>query len=169
MPMLEINGTEAFSYSTIEYADDYLVFDPNYAVWQALSNEDKARYLVSSTRYLDSLVWEEPWSTQEAREAEPKIVQACVIIAFMIVQGNADFISTGTTASGTKRLKAGSAEIEYFNPNAGGSLRHRLPSQIWLLIGQFINGANSNVGIGFRSYGTDGQSFNEERFDFFYG
>lgn len=168
MAMLEINGVISFSYSTIEYADDYLVFDPNYAIWQALNNDDKARYLVSSTRYLDSLTWEEPWSTQGAREAESKIVQACVVIAFMIVQENADFISTGTTASGTKRLKAGSAEIEYFNPNAGGSLRQRFPQQVWLLIGQFLNGANSNMGIGFRSYGTDGRSFNDKTFDYFY-
>lgn len=167
--MLDIGGVEAFSYSSVEYADDYLVFDPNYAVWQALSTDEKSRFLVTSTRYLDSLSWESDWDTQAKREAEPKIVQACVVIAFMILQGEADFITTGTTSTGTKRLKAGSTEIEYFNSKAGGSLINRFPQPVWLLIGDFLKGANSNLIIGFRSYGTDSRSFNDERFDFFYG
>lgn len=168
MPKLEINGVEAFSYATVEYADDYLIFDPAYSEWAALTVEEKSRFLVSATRFLDTLNWAEPWNTQEKREVESKIVQACVILASMISRGEADFISTGTTASGTKRLKAGSAEIEFFgsasNSSASFGGSNQLPSQLWLLLKDFLIGANSNLAVGFLSFGTCGQSANRQKF-----
>lgn len=166
MPTLTINGVDAFSYADIEYADDYLVFDPQYSGWASLSDDDKARYLVSATRFLDTLDWADPWKTQEAREAESRIVQACVILAAMISRGEADFVSTGTTSTGTKRLKAGSTEIEYFGPGsvtvAGNG---QLPAQLWALLKDFLGGGSgSNLAVGFLSFGTDGKSANNQRY-----
>lgn len=168
MPMLEIDDVEAFSYASIEYADDYLVFDPNYAEWAALNNDNKARFLVSSSRFLDTLDWAEPWETQTARESESKIVQACVILASMISRGEADFMTTGSTVSGTKRLKAGSAEIEFFGSgsvsvNGNG----KIPSQLWVLLKEFLEGSGGgNLAVGFLSFGTCGKSRNGQRFGF---
>jgi hypothetical protein len=167
MAMLEIDGVEAFSYAAIEYADDYLVFDPSYAEWAALSDDDKARFLVSATRFLDTLNWAEPWSTQTAREAENKIVQACVILASMISRGEADFVTTGSTYSGTKRLKAGSAEIEFFGPGSSSTTNGNgtIPSQLWALLKEFLSGAGGSLGGGgFLSFGTCGESNNRQRF-----
>jgi hypothetical protein len=168
MPILSISGVDAFSYADVAYADDYLVFDPTYSEWSALTNDAKSRFLVTATRFLDTLNWAEPWDTQTEREAENKIVQACVILASMISRGEADFISTGTTASGTKRLKAGSAEIEFFgsasNSSASFGGSNQLPSQLWLLLKDFLIGANSNLAVGFLSFGTCGQSANRQKF-----
>jgi hypothetical protein len=165
MPLLEIDGIEAFSYADVEYANDYLVFDPSYAEWTALSEDAQKRFLVSATRFLDTLNWAEPWTTQTAREAESKIVQACVILASMISRDEADFITTGTTSTGTKRLKAGSAEIEFFGPGSvtvGGN--GTLPAQLWALLKDFLGGSKNNLAVGFVSFGTCGQSVNKKRF-----
>lgn len=169
MPMLDINGVEAFSYATIEQADDYLVFDPLASSdWANLSDDDKARHLVSATRYLDTLDWAKDWDTQAKREAEPKIVQACVILATMILRGEADFINTGTTTSGTKRLKAGSAEIEFFNSANLTGISRLMPPSLWNLIKFFMNGYSDNaLAVGFLSFGTDKHSFNKQKFGFY--
>lgn len=165
MPMLDIDGIEAFSYATVEYADDYLVFDPSYASWAAFTNDEKARFLVTASRFLDSLNWAEPWDTQAKRGAESKIVQATAVLASMVSQGEADFISTGTTSTGIKSQKAGSVQIEYFG---GGSTttfgNGQLPSQLWALLKGFLVGAGSNLAVGFLSFGTCGQSANRQKF-----
>lgn len=169
MPDISIGGVSAFSYADVEYADDYLVFDPQFAAWNSLSEDDKGRYLVSATRYLDTLDWSEPYQTQEAREAESRIVQACVILAAMISRGEADFISTGSTSTGVKRQKAGSVEIEYFGSGSTITIGNgTLPAQLWALLKDFLTGnSNSSLALGFLSFGTDGVSANRQRYGLF--
>lgn len=167
MPNITIGGVTAFSYASIEYADDYLVFDPNFTAWNSLSEEDKGRYLVSATRFLDTLNWKSPeYDTQEKREAESRIVQATVILAAMISRGEADFISSGSTSTGVKRQKAGSVEIEYFGSGSTVTIGNgTLPAQLWALLKDFLGGGSgSNLAVGFLSFGTDGKSANSQRY-----
>jgi len=168
MPQVSINGIEAFSYADVDYANDYLVFDPSFAQWQALSDDDKARYLVSATRFLDTLDWSEAYSTQELREAQSRIVQATVILAALISRGEADFVQTGTTSTGIKRLKAGSVEQEFFSSSSTTTIGNgQLPAQLWALLKDFLGGSSSsNLAVGFLSFGTDGKSVNRQRFGF---
>lgn len=169
MPTLTIDGIPGYSYATIQEADDYLVFDPLAPTdWALLTDDDKARYLVSASRWLDSLDWAKDWDTQAKREAEPKIVQASILLAVMILRGEADFITTGTTATGTRRLRAGSAEIEFFNSANLTGISRTMPPTLWNLLKFFQNGwDDDSIPIGFKSYDTHHKSLNKQKFGFY--
>lgn len=153
MATITIDGNEYFSYADEDTADEYLAASSGATAWRAAATIDKQRALVSATRFLDRLKWLPAWDTQEEREAEQKVVDACCEIAAMIVAGE-PLEPQSTLAGETKRLKAGSVEIEYFR---GGSGVFVIPKLILDLLAGLLAGQGAGIGLSFAS-GTDRRS-----------
>lgn len=145
MATVTINGFEYTTYANVTQADEYLLASLSYETWNALSADNKARNLVEATRVLDRQKWKAGYTTFDQREPIKGIVDASIELAAMLASGETDFISSSSTTSTTKRLKAGSAEIEYFGPNKRSATRFQ--TNIMELIGAYL------ISTGFGSFG----------------
>lgn len=159
-------GTATFiTYATLDEANDYMLGSINYPEWEALDEPTMARGLIGATRAIDAITgWDDAHDTFEEREAEPAIVNASIELAYLVATGQAEFLATGSTASGIKRQKAGSVELEYFGGAAGGpdGNGYRFPLNIWNLLRPFLGGAGDESGIGGSiSTGTCGRPISE--------
>lgn len=162
MATVEFNGSEYFSYADIPTADNYIGPTEYGAVWNLLTSDQKAGYLIQATRFLDSLPWkDECGSTPEARLNNPGIVQACMEIAARLASGETDIINGGTAEGGIQTLKAGSAQISYFQRRswrygvgATGALISGLPSSIANLIIGCLDIVNASGVDRAKAFGT---------------
>lgn len=169
MATVTINGNSYTTYADVATADEYLLASINYPEWGDTNAEDKARSLVTSTRVLNRQKWKPDYDTFEKRLLIEGIVDASIELAAMLASGDSEFISNATTSSQTKRLKAGSAEIEYFSPDKSAAARFQ--TNIMELIGAYL--ASSGVGFGsvggaFVS-GVDGKSTSDRNYGYFSG
>lgn len=141
---ITISAVNYTAYASVAEADAYLAVDPTRsATWAALSTDVKGQYLVAATRRLDQLDWagtktgdedtqDNAWprtgvaykdGTAVSDSEVPQAVEDATVllagsIALTPAQSNA-----GTSGSNQKRLKAGSAEIEFFRPTTGVALQ----------------------------------------------
>lgn len=161
------------SYATVAEADAYLNIDvTREATWEALVSEDKEKKLIMATRRLDLLDWNGSKTggegTQEAAwprtgvtypdgtsvsttEVPIEVQNATILLAGTIALTPATS-NAGTTGSNRKRLKAGSAEIEFFSPTDGVPLQDQTAFN---LISIFLGGSdalNSASGTGLESF-----------------
>lgn len=138
------------------------------ATWAALTTTQRAQCLVEATRMLDRL----PWRGTKTSEAQPlqwprsgvtrrdgtavssasvpvEIEQACYELAYEISRDAAAVQSAvGVASSNVKRVRAGSAEVEFHRPVVAGEL----PTIVSGLVGQFRAGAADTAAA--ESYGT---------------
>lgn len=110
-----IGGSDYDALANQGTADTYLAADSLYAaLWAALTEDDKGRALVSAYRRFLRL----PWADDTLPEAEQDVIDASILLAAQISQDAA--VATGAgTGSNTRRVKAGSAEVEFFKPQKG--------------------------------------------------
>ncbi len=162
-------GSDTYDvYVTVAMADTYLKADPQYGpTWETLTEDDKGINIVSATRSLDRNNWEgertdpaQPldWPRTGVTDSEgnpvdsaavpTEIEDACSLIAGMIAQ-DAKQANDASTGSNTRRVKAGTAEVEFFRPERGSPYSR----SVMQMIGQFLSGAASLTG-GFLSTGT---------------
>lgn len=162
MADVTFNGKTYFSYASVAQADDYIAPTEYGEIWGVLTEDQKAGYLIQATRFLDSLPWKkECGETQQDRENNPNIVQACMEIAAQLASGATDIISGGSSEGGIQTLKAGSAQLSYFQKKswqlgsgAVSTLIDGLPSSIAALIIDCLNVRSKTlIGIS-KSYGT---------------
>jgi hypothetical protein len=162
------------TYATVEEADAYLAADFTATAWRDETDEDaKARALVTATRLLDRQVWPGQKTDEDQDQAWPRtgvsgvdeddipqaVIDACCLLAKYIHEGSTLETST-TTANNTKRLKAGSAEIEYFFPLTNGT---RLPLPVMELLAGLLGTAGSAITAA-QSFGTDGCSVADDSY-----
>ena len=153
MSTVEIGTNTYFTYATRDEADAYLLPTSYNATWSALQPDEQSGFLVESARIIDRQKWKADYDTQEKREVVEGIVNGSILIAAMLASGEADFVAKATTASSTKRLKAGSAEVEYFRDFSQSS-QNRFPVSLMELFGVYLgtNGsASAPVGGSFVS------------------
>ena len=176
MATVTIGSTTYDTYSSVAAADIYFNGSTGYATWGALSEDQKSRSLVEATRLLDRQSWQGEKEddcqvldfprvgltdcngnaiTEE--ESFALAVEASQLLALDLLQSS-DQVNNQTTENTTKRLKAGSVEIEYFRPTAGQPTRFSQP--VMELIGCFLSGSAQISGsIG---SGTDGVALDNE-------
>jgi len=133
----------------VDAADAYLVADAGYhAIWAALDADQKARSLVSSTRHLQAL----RWKSGEAPDIDTppaNVIAAASLLAAMISEDPAIIAATASTANAAsgqgevKRVKAGSAEVEFFQSQSSSSSRSvsaalTVPDRIRILLGELL-------------------------------
>lgn len=125
MATVTISGVDYDTYASVADGDAYFAADINGDTWRIADAETKARALVTATRWIDAQCWQgdkldplQPLAFPRTIGSEAAIAQASIMLAGLLVVDPAlwDTLSGATVAAdgGTKRLKAGSVEIEYF-------------------------------------------------------
>lgn len=154
------------------------------AYWSANVTTDDARgrLLVDATRMLDGIAWAGTKTSPTQALAWPRtgvvradgtavdplfypieIVHAAYELAFAILVDPDIVDSGGSTASNIKRVKAGTAEVEFMGRSSGLPL----PKSAWSLVSMFAaSAAGSGVGFGF-ALGTCEESQFDGDEDFF--
>lgn len=168
MKTVTIQGDDYAVYADIDDGDRYYNADVSaFAVaWRAADDDDKARGLVTGTRFIDAANWKGE-KTGGAGQANafprtglvypdgspvdpatiPERVEiASIMLAGWFMEGTAAQ-NAANVASGTKRLKAGSVEIEYFGgigrANDGGV---QYPDFFLSLLGFWLYGTAQAAG-----------------------
>ncbi|MEE8609012.1 MAG: DnaT-like ssDNA-binding protein [Nitrospiraceae bacterium] len=132
------------SYASVAEADSYLNIDPTReAAWEALSTDNKGKKLISATRRLDLFKWQGektgdedvqfnqwprtgltyPGGTAVSTSEVPVEVENATILLAGSIALDAEQADAGSSGSNTKRVKAGSAEVEFFRQVTGVALQ----------------------------------------------
>lgn len=156
MQTITISSNDYDSYASVSTADAYLLPDIGYSTWATKTTDEKGAYLIQSTRFLDALSWKDDYDTQTERETVQQIIDACIKIASLFSQGSTDWIGGSAPDDSTKRLKAGSAEIEYSSRPWFAQKSINWPPYIYMLLKDYLSSNNSLTSIGLYTYGTDG-------------
>lgn len=159
-------GSDTFSVYGQGNADPVADADSYFAAvfgetWSALTTLQKQQALVSAARLMDRAVL---WSGSKSVATQPRqwprdgATDACTgtsvtdgTIPDGIVFGqfelagsiaaDSGLLSSPGSGSNTKRVKAGSAEVEFFSPTQGTNLETRLPQNVHDLVACFRDGA----------------------------
>lgn len=158
MATITISGNDYFSYATVEDADIYLIPSFNYATWSVLSADQKGSYLVAASRFLDSLCWTDGYKTQAEREATSAIVNAAIEIAAMFSTGETAWIGVNVPSEDIKRLKAGTAEIEYQTRPWFILKSINWPPYLYAMLKDYFCKVSFLDSLGAVSFGTDGEA-----------
>lgn len=119
------------------------------------SSSDRKQALVTATRWMDAIGLTDPDTgdtiapTTDDSGIDTAVIEACYELANALISDSS--IRDGFTTGGNnnKRLKAGSAEIEFFRPIDGGAF----PPQVLRLLSDYIGSYSSSNGN--EAFGTD--------------
>lgn len=173
--VLTISGNSYNVYASLAEADARLLVDPvRSETWEALKNDERRKRLVAAKYRLDLLdyigtktggnsqvdKWPRTGVTYKDGEAVSTIevpleIQDANILIAGDIAIDSDAADAGTSGSNIKRVKAGSAEVEFFTP----TLRNAVALQnegAFKLIKCFL--ASSAAALSGLASGTDGQS-----------
>ncbi len=172
MTTITIGASDYDVYSDVAAADEYYNASTEFSDWDAFTDPEKSRGLVSATRLLDRQQWQGEKETTSpttdltfprtglttcsgdtvtSAESLVIITETTQLLALDLLSGET-VDSSRSTEDLTKRLKAGSVEIENFR--ADKESFSRFPLDVMELIGCFLA---SNVTIaGSIATGTDG-------------
>jgi len=167
-PTVDIDSHAYSVYADQGDADLYLDASISSSGWRAADDVTKARALVSSTRWLDSVLWvgektddaqELQWPRTNVPGEDPdvvpdEIVSGCIELAGALVDNPA--LRTALKDPLAKSLKAGSASIDYFRPQEVQVLSP-FPPIVMSLVGRFLE-AGSAAHAGAITSGTDATS-----------
>ena len=161
----------ALTSDPVQDADDYLAVKIG-STWSTATELQKQQALISAARFMDRAVF---WSGDKTVAAQPRewprdgATDGCNGSAAVADGTTPDAIAHGEfeladllfldatiqastgTGSNVKKVKAGSAEVEFFTGTSGTLEETRLPTQVNDLVSCFIEGSEV---AGF-SWGTD--------------
>ena len=179
MALVTIGSTTYEVYSSLSEAEEYFNASTQYDDWQAFNDDQKRRGLVSATRLIDRQDWqgekaEQGSPTQELEfprsdltdcsgvsvasdDSLPLAVTASQLLALDLLDGQ-ELETSRTTEDLTKRLKAGSVEIENFRADKGEATR--FPTDVMELLGCFLSGGLAIAGS--IATGTDGEALDDD-------
>jgi len=153
----EIYGEHTGAGSADQYLDASLVYN---AIWNAASADDQKRALVTVAREFNRQAWQgEPttpypsvqplaWPRSGVVDRNGNPVNSATIPQAIIdgsyelagaILADVAVASASSAGNSVKRLKAGSAEIEFFRPQSGG----RFPTSVQELVGEFLAGGGA--------------------------
>lgn len=130
--MAEITiGTSTYeAFTSVADADEYLLADIARAVaWEALTDDQKGRALVSATRMLLTMPWCDAAPDPAEVQAEP--IPSVTAMLAADLAASPDLFADASGSSNIKRAKAGSAEVEFFSPVDGAA---PLPMALWNIL-----------------------------------
>ena len=167
---ITVGGVEYTAYASILEANQYLLVDPTRGTaWAALSDEQRGTNLVAATRRLDLLDYsgEKVSPTQETQWPRnnatcdgnpvtntdvPLELQNATILKAGSITLDSSQSNAGTSGSNISRVRAGSAQVEFFRPTAGAAVQDET---VFQLVSCLLAGAATGAGFGCAS-GTDG-------------
>ncbi len=182
---ITINATKYASYASVAEADAALAVDPLRGnAWSALSNEAKGIRLIAATNRLDLLRWKGR-KTREAPQTNawprsgltyaddgtavtddkvPRQVERAAILLAGSIASTPSHADAGTSSRAAKRVKAGSAEVEFFHRQEPVTGKPIQDETVFELIRQWLEGYSVVSGSrGALASGTDGESAFENR------
>lgn len=155
------------------------------STWSTATELQKQQSLISATRFIDRAVEWSGTQTSSSQALEwPRDGAKCDGVA--VTDGTvpddfatavfemAQILFTDSTAqdgegtgSNIKRVKAGSAEVEFFTPTIGAEFSTRLPTVVNDLIGCYIDVTTGLSGTSYGTTDTDGRSCfdDDDQFD----
>lgn len=184
MKTVTIQGQDYAVYADVSDGDLYFNADvsPYGVAWRASDPDDKARGLVTGTRFIDAQSWkgsktggasqenafprtglfyaDEARTPVDPNTIPPEVETASIQLAGWFMEGTAAQ-NAANAASGTRRLKAGSVEIEYFRTFSAsgiGGAGPSLPPFFLDLLGLWMEGGGDVATSGARAFGTCGKT-----------
>lgn len=175
--VVSLGGNEYEVFASLPTADIYLAAEPNADLWREADQEANGRADISATRILNRMRWAGEKTDADQALAFPRIntgvdgadeftipqaiIDGSIELANAIRNGY-DAANLASTASGVRRQKAGSVEIEYFASVSVDGLR--LPLPVMELIGPYLAGEGALLGLA-QAFGADGcTNFPEDEF-----
>ena len=176
--VLVIGADNYTSYASLAEADTRLAVDPvRMTTWAALTNAQKSIYLVAATNRLDLLSWRGakaggpsqvnafPRTGLTYKDGTPvtdtdvpqEVEDATILLAGSIAI-DAALADSGTSGSNIKRVKAGSAEVEFFVPISGLPIQDKT---VFALIKCFLQGSVTAGAGNYASGVCDESSFKD--------
>ena len=175
---ITINGEDYTAYASVVEADAALAVDPvRMTAWAAFDVDSKGIRLVAATNRLDLLSWQGTKAGGAAQaNAFPRfglfyeddtvvpdddiprnLERATILLAGSIAStpGHAD---AGTSSTTISRVKAGSAEVEFFRRQESVSGKPVQDETVFELVRRWLQGRDSGTTTGAMASGTDGES-----------
>ena len=113
-------------------------FGPTYTAWLALGSDDQAKTLVSATDYMDGLGLVDDGVAIGHSTTIAAVQKACYELAVLIAD-DPDIVAQIDQSSNIKRVKAGTAEVEYHNPTSTrNGTAERLPHVVQQLLADYL-------------------------------
>jgi hypothetical protein len=128
MAVITIGANNYDSFISVADADVYLAADISRgAAWLALSDDPKARGLISATRMLLALTWCDT-APDPADDDAPQVVQDVTAMLAADLVAKPKLFADASANSNVKRAKGDTAEVEFFSPVSGAP---PLPLALW--------------------------------------
>jgi len=143
-PLL-VEGTN--SYVTRTNAITYFSNRFGHAAWDALSGEDEYRVLITASTQISHTVKDE-YKLPFTPAAEQGLQDATCELALAMANDGA-VVEQGNTSKNIKRVKAGSAEVQFFSTGSGSSTGARFPPFVMNILraGGFISAATLSTPV----------------------
>lgn len=174
---ITISTVDYLAYASVAEADPYLAVDPvRAAAWAAKSADQKGGLLVAASRRLDLLSYpgERTVGTQERAwprsgvtlpdgsavpddEVPVALEEATILLAGTLASTPAA-AQAGTSGSNRKRVKAGSAEVEFFRSTRGVPLSDETAWAVLRNAGILASSSAAAASVGGYASGTDVES-----------
>lgn len=157
------SGAAANSYDTVANATTYFSGRLGADAWTDATTDQKGQALITATRMIDRQRWAgtqvdydnsdlawprsgvtDRYGNSVASDAIPEDLMIGFYELALSLLEDESVQDTPAGGSNTKRVKAGSVEVEFFRPTLG--VLGRFPQVVQELLAQFLAGANSNTG-----------------------
>ena len=149
MGAVTISSTSYSVYGDEAGANAYLAARLGADSWASATATARAQALVSATRSIQNWLASRGVALDPATSTETEVAEANYDFAFLLTQDSTQLDAT-TTTTNERKLKAGSAEIEYFRPIRGG----RFPASVQLRLNNWLTATGNAAGLGMAAYGT---------------
>ena len=175
---IQVASVDYIAYASVAEADIALAVDPvRMAAWAVLSDDSKGIKLIAATRRLDLLSWQgaktggaaqvNAWfrtglfyedGTPVPEDTIPRDLERATILLAGSIAATPAQANAGTSSSAISRVKAGSAEVEFFRRQETVTGKPVQDETVFALIRQWLQGRNSSTSIGATASGTGGES-----------
>ena len=175
---IQIAGIEYVAYASVAEADTALAVDPvRMTAWAAFDVDSKGIRLVAATNRLDLLSWAGSKvggaaqvnaflrsglfyedGTPVPDDAIPRNLERATILLAGSIASTPAQADAGTSGRAISRVKAGSAEVEFFRQQETITGKPVQDETVFALVRQWLQGRGSSTSVGAMASGTDGES-----------
>lgn len=169
---ITLNSVDYVAFASVAEADAVLAVDPvRGTTWATKTTDEKGALLVAATRRLNLIAWAGsktngdssqpdafprtgltyPDGTAVSTSEVPQAVTDATCLLAGSIAIDSGVANAGSSASNQKRVKAGSAEVEFFRPTAGVPVQDET---VWGLIKPFTTSFTStSTAVGAVTFG----------------
>lgn len=141
-------------YGTSAGADAYLAARIGASSWASATADTRAQALVTGTRMIETYLSSQGFTVDPAGAVDEAIENANYELAFALLTDPTIQDKAVMDGGNKKRVKAGSAEVEYFRPGVAT----RFPSTVQALLNGWISAQGGGVSTSPVYSGTDNKS-----------